>query len=54
MKLLQEEGQDRNVFNNLKRLIKNIDKLSNAQLAVLNFEIVHCARMRGAVEGEQK
>lgn len=48
----QGEGQDRNVFNTLKRVIRDLDKLTNEQLAVLNFEIYHEARKRGAVNPE--
>lgn len=50
MKVKQAEGQDRNVFNTLNRLLKNLGKLDNEQLAILNFEIWHEARKRGAVE----
>lgn len=50
--LKQAEGQDRNVFNNLKRVIRDIEKLDNTQLALLNFEVFHEARKRGAIEPE--
>lgn len=49
MKLEQGEGQDKNVFNNLKRTIKNLPVLTAPQLAILNFELFHEARKRGAV-----
>lgn len=52
MKLVQPEGQDRNVFNNFKRVIRDIGKLTDEQLAVLNFELYHEARNRGAVDPE--
>lgn len=48
MKLEQGENQDRNVFNNLKRVIKNLGNLTNEQLVILNFECFHEARKRGA------
>lgn len=51
-KLKQAEGQDKNVFNNLKRFIRDIEKLDNTQLALVNFEVFHEARKRGAVEPE--
>lgn len=53
MKLVQPEGQDRNVFNNFKRFISNLPKLTPEQLAIVNFEIVHEARMRGAKESDE-
>ena len=50
-KLLLPEGQDRNVFNGFKRILATIDQLTNEQLALLNFECFHEARVRsGAVE----
>lgn len=52
MKLVQPDGQERNVFNNFKRVIRDIEKLTNEQLAILNFELYHEARNRGAVEPE--
>lgn len=52
MKLVQPEGQDRNVFNNFKRTIRDLEKLTNEQLAVINFEVYHEARKRGAVDPE--
>ena len=52
MKLVQPEGQDRNVFNNFKRCVRDIEKLTNEQLALMNFEVFHEARKRGAIEPE--
>lgn len=52
MKLEQPDGQDRNVFNNFKRTYRDVSKLTNEQLALLNFEIFHEARKRGAVDPE--
>lgn len=45
-KLEQAEGQDRNVFNTLKRTIRDLDQLSDEQLAILHFETWHNARLR--------
>lgn len=54
MKFVQHkpDGQDRNVFNNFKRALRDVPKLTNEQLALMNFEIFHEARKRGAVEPE--
>lgn len=52
MKLVKPDGQDRNVFNNFKRLFNDVSKLTNEQLALLNFEVFHEARKRGAVVPE--
>lgn len=52
MKLVQPDCQDKNVFNNFKRTLRDIDKLTNEQLALINFEVFHTARKRGAVEPE--
>lgn len=52
VKAKQGENQDRNVYNNWKRTIRDISKLTNEQLAELNFEIYHEARTRGAVNPE--
>lgn len=49
-KLLQAEGQDRNVFNTLKRVIRDIDKLTDEQIARLHFESWDEARRRAGVE----
>lgn len=46
-KIRQSEGQDRNVFNTLKRVIRDISKLDNEQLAILHFETWHEAKSRG-------
>lgn len=46
----QPEDQDRNVYNNYKRLLKNLGQLSNEQLAELNFQVYHEARMRTGEE----
>lgn len=56
LKLEQAEGQDRNVFNNAKRFIRDLPKLDNKQLAIVNFEIWHEAQVRGArlLEEENK
>lgn len=56
-KVKQAEGQDRNVFNTLKRVIRDIAKLDNEQLAILHFESWHEARQRASgidVESEVK
>lgn len=45
-KLVQAEGQDRNVFNTLKRVIRDIGMLTDDQLAVLHYESWHEAYMR--------
>lgn len=45
-KLVQGEGQDRNVFNTLKRTIRDLPKLTDEQLAILHFETWHNARIR--------
>lgn len=47
-KLVQAEGQDRNVFNTLKRCLRDIKKLDNTQLAILHFESWHEAKTRAA------
>jgi formate-dependent nitrite reductase cytochrome c552 subunit len=47
-KLVQGEGQDRNIFNNVKRTVRDIKQLTNEQLAVLHFESWHEARSRAA------
>lgn len=49
-KLVQAEGQDRNVFNTLKRVIRDIDKLTDEQIARLHFESWDAARRRVGVE----
>jgi hypothetical protein len=56
MRIEQAEGQDRNVFNNAKRFIRDLSKLDNKQLAIVNFEIWHEAKTRGArlLEEEKK
>lgn len=46
MKLVKPENQDRNVFNAVKRIIRDLSKLDNEQLAVLHFEIWHEAQKR--------
>lgn len=51
--LKQAEGQDRNVFNSLKRVIRDISKLDNEQLAALHFETWDEARKR-TLEDESK
>lgn len=52
--LKQPEGQDRNLFNNFKRTIRDIDKLTDEQIAKLHYESWHVAYMRaqGRVEEE--
>lgn len=50
-KLEKPEGQDRNVFNGYKRLLSQLDQLTNDQLAKLNFECFHEARKRTLKEG---
>lgn len=45
-KLVQAEGQDRNVFNTLKRTIRDLPQLTDEQLAILHFETWHNARIR--------
>ena len=45
-KIKQAEGQDRNVFNTAKRVLRDLDKLDNNQLAVLHFEMWHEAQKR--------
>lgn len=45
-KVKQFEGQDRNVFNTLKRVIRDLSKLDNEQLAILHFETWDEARKR--------
>lgn len=50
--LKQAEGQDRNVFNNLKRTVRDLSKLSDDQLAILHYETWHTAYMRA--EGRVK
>lgn len=47
-KIIQGEGQDRNVFNNFKRLVKSLGQLTNEQLALIHFEVWHEARLRAA------
>ena len=49
-KLIKPESQDRNVFNAFKRFMGVIDQLDNKQLAMVNFECWHEARMRGGVQ----
>lgn len=52
-KIKQSEGQDRNVFNTLKRVIRDLSKLDNEQLAILHFETWHEAKTRsGNVDDE--
>lgn len=46
MKLVKPENQDRNVFNAVKRIIRDLSKLDNKQLAILHFEIWHEAQKR--------
>lgn len=53
-KLVQAEGQDRNVFNTLKRVIRDIDKLTDEQIALLHFESWDAARRRAGVEVEDE
>lgn len=48
--LKKAEGQDDQVFENLKAVIRDISKLNNEQIALLSFECFHEARLRGAVE----
>lgn len=50
-KLKQAEGQDRNVFNALKRIVRDLPKLTDEQLAILHFETWHEARVRAGVSG---
>lgn len=45
-KLKQGDGQDRNVYNGVKRVIRDISKLTDDQLAVLHYESWHEAYMR--------
>lgn len=45
-KLKQGEGQDRNVYNGVKRVLRDISKLTDDQLAVLHYEAWHEAYMR--------
>lgn len=52
-KIKQSEGQDRNVFNTLKRVIRDLSKLDNEQLAILHFETWHEAKTRGGREIEE-
>lgn len=40
------EDQDRNVFNTLKRCLRDIDQLTDEQLAVLHFESWNVAYQR--------
>jgi hypothetical protein len=47
-KITQGEGQDRNVFNNFKRFIRDVSKLTNEQIALAHFETWHEARQRAA------
>lgn len=51
MELKQADGQDRNVFNTLKRVIRDLSKLDNEQLAILHFETWDEARKRTIEEG---
>lgn len=46
MKVKQGEGQDRNVFNTLKRTLRDINLLTDEQLAIVSFEVWHEARIR--------
>lgn len=52
-KIKQAEGQDRNVFNTAKRLIRDLNKLDNEQLAILHFEIWHEAQKRADTVREE-
>lgn len=53
-KVKQAEGQDRNVFNSLKRVIRDLSKMDNEQLAILHFETWDEARKRANVEGDSE
>lgn len=44
----QPDGQDRNIFNNFKRVLKNINNLTDEQLAILHYESWHEASMRAS------
>ncbi len=52
-KIKQSEGQDRNVFNTLKRVIRDLSKLDNEQLAILHFETWDEVRKRTIEENAQ-
>lgn len=45
-KIKQADGQDRNVYNTLKRVVRDLPKLDNEQLAILHFESWHEAQKR--------
>lgn len=49
-KLVQGTDQDRNVFNTVKRVIRDIDLLTDEQIARLHFESWDAARKRAGVE----
>lgn len=51
-KLVQGAEQDRNVFNNLKRTVRDMSKLTDEQIAFLHYESWHQAYIRsGGVVG---
>lgn len=45
-KLVQGVDQDRNVFNNLKRIVRDMSKLTDEQIAFLHYESWHQAYIR--------
>lgn len=45
-KIKQGDDQDRNVFNTLKRVLRDISQLTDDQLAVLHYESWHEAYLR--------
>lgn len=49
-KLVQGADQDRNVFNTVKRVVRDIDLLTDEQIARLHFETWDCARRRANVK----
>jgi hypothetical protein len=54
-KHIQPLGQDRNVFNLFKRVVRDISKLTDEQIAALHYESWHEAYVRssGKVTEEQ-
>ncbi|ANA49209.1 hypothetical protein PMW_84 [Pseudomonas phage phiPMW] len=44
--LNKPEGQDRKVFNQFKKALEHLPDFTNEQLARLQFEVFHEARMR--------
>lgn len=52
-KIVQGEGQDRNVYNAVKRIVRDMSLLTNEQLAIIHYEAYHEAFKRSDKQQEE-